>query len=349
MSESIRTTASMAAVAAGLFLALLLAGATTDSVAVNVIVQAADTVTAAQAVRRVGGDITKELGIIHAVAAEMTRGQLVALTRNDETVQVYDDRRTTATGNGNGGGGGGNGGGGGGGGGSNGGDGSSETEFPTLIDADLLHAQGITGRGVKIAFVDTYLPGFSSSPGLYTDAAGDTRCTSLHYSTSDPDGTIDHGHSTHVMGVAASSLTSGEGRFNGIAPSAGLMLLNAFRGSDGAGTYSDVIGAIDWVVEQSQYESMCPSGAVERLRVLNLSFSAAPQSHYWDDPLNQAVMAAWNAGVVVVVSAGNGGPDPTTRRIWPRTTCWRRSRRPGRPTRASSSRRSWLPAATSER
>ncbi len=33
---------------------------------------------------------------------------------------------------------------------------------------------------------------------------------------------------------------------------------------------------------------------------------------YWDDPLNQAVMAAWQAGIVVVASAGNRGPDPMT-------------------------------------
>jgi serine protease AprX len=46
--------------------------------------------------------------------------------------------------------------------------------------------------------------------------------------------------------------------------------------------------------------------------VLNLSFSAPPQSYYWDDPLNQAVMAAWQAGIVVVASAGNTGPDPMT-------------------------------------
>ena len=46
--------------------------------------------------------------------------------------------------------------------------------------------------------------------------------------------------------------------------------------------------------------------------MLNLSFGAAPQSYYWDDPLNQAVMAAWRAGIVVVASAGNDGPDPMT-------------------------------------
>ena len=69
------------------------------------------------------------------------------------------------------------------------------------------------------------------------------------------------------------------------------------------GSYLDVIRGIDWVVaHKDEYN----------IRVLNLSFSAPPQSYYWDDPLNQAVMQAWQAGIVVVAAAGNGGPDPMT-------------------------------------
>ena len=36
------------------------------------------------------------------------------------------------------------------------------------------------------------------------------------------------------------------------------------------------------------------------------------RSRYWDDPLNKAVMRAWQSGIVVVVSAGNSGPLPQT-------------------------------------
>ncbi|MCZ6912150.1 MAG: S8 family serine peptidase, partial [Proteobacteria bacterium] len=48
------------------------------------------------------------------------------------------------------------------------------------------------------------------------------------------------------------------------------------------------------------------------IRILNLSFGASPASHYWDDPVNQAVMAVWKKGIIVVVAAGNGGPGPMT-------------------------------------
>src|ERR1700745_4293114 len=45
---------------------------------------------------------------------------------------------------------------------------------------------------------------------------------------------------------------------------------------------------------------------------MTLSLSAPPQSFYWQDPLNQAVMSAWSQGIVVVVAAGNAGPKPMT-------------------------------------
>ena len=43
------------------------------------------------------------------------------------------------------------------------------------------------------------------------------------------------------------------------------------------------------------------------IRVMNLSFSAPPRSYYWDDPLNQAVMAAWRDGIVVVAEGEHEG------------------------------------------
>src|SRR4029453_15344710 len=68
----------------------------------------------------------------------------------------------------------------------------------------------------------------------------------------------------------------------------------------GRGPHANGIRAIGWVVANKDYFG---------IRVLNCSFSAKPRSHYWDDPLNQAIMRAWQAGIVVVASAGNAGPD----------------------------------------
>jgi len=92
------------------------------------------------------------------------------------------------------------------------------------------------------------------------------------------------------------------GGYFGIAPKSNLVIVRAFN-SDGAGTYANVIAGLNWIVANK---------AKYNIRVLNLSFGATPQSDYWNDPLDQAVMAAWKAGIVVVAAAGNDGPSPMT-------------------------------------
>src|SRR5262249_37955120 len=48
--------------------------------------------------------------------------------------------------------------------------------------------------------------------------------------------------------------------------------------------------------------------SVDDISVLNLSLGYVPQSSTVLDPLDQAVEQAWDAGITVVVSAGNAGP-----------------------------------------
>ena len=114
--------------------------------------------------------------------------------------------------------------------------------------------------------------------------------------------TEENGHGTHVTSLIANAARSDDQQYLGVAPNVRLVSVKAF-GSGGQGTYLDVIRGIDWVVQHKDSHD---------IRVLNCSFSAAPRSHYWEDPLNQAIMAAWQAGIVVVASAGNTGPDPMT-------------------------------------
>ena len=87
-----------------------------------------------------------------------------------------------------------------------------------------------------------------------------------------------------------------------MAPDARIISIKAF-GEDGSSSYATVIRGIDWVVNNKQSFN---------IRVLNLSLGAPARSRYWDDPLNKAVMRAWQSGIVVVVSAGNSGPLPQT-------------------------------------
>jgi serine protease AprX len=173
-----------------------------------------------------------------------------------------------------------------------------ETNYPHLIDADALQDAGVNGAGVTIAMLDT---------GLWQDTTqnyGGRVLASIDV-VGGGTGTVKgdpYGHGTHVTSVAASGAINLAGRYQGIAPRANLVVVRAFNG-DGAARYSDVIAGLNWVVaNKGRYN----------IRVLNLSFGAPPQSFYWEDPLNQAVMAAWRAGIVVVTASGNDGPVPMT-------------------------------------
>ena len=186
----------------------------------------------------------------------------------------------------------------------------ADANYPALIGADEIHADGVTGAGVTIAFIDSGFDPFT--PGLAYNAECDWRVLAAYDAIADEVHTDleesgyrddDYGHATHLQSLALSSRADfGEGiGFNGVAPGADLVSVKAFQ--NGMATYGDIIRGIDWVLNnKNNYD----------IKVLNLSFSATPRSHYWDDPINLAVMTAWQNGILVVTSAGNTGPDPMT-------------------------------------
>jgi serine protease AprX len=72
---------------------------------------------------------------------------------------------------------------------------------------------------------------------------------------------------------------------------------------NGQGTDASVIAAI--------YQAIAVKNTYN-IRVMNLSLGRPVFESYKVDPLCQAVEAAWKAGIVVVVAAGNDGRDPYT-------------------------------------
>jgi serine protease AprX len=69
---------------------------------------------------------------------------------------------------------------------------------------------------------------------------------------------------------------------------------------NGAVDVSQVIAAIDWVVQHR-------SAAGLNIRVLNLSYGTESPQSWTVDPLSWAAEVAWRDGIVVVTSAGNDG------------------------------------------
>jgi serine protease AprX len=177
-----------------------------------------------------------------------------------------------------------------------------DAEVADHIDASVAHSYYNFGDGVTIGFLDT---GLDQLYGLSTDLYGYDKAWGTYDAITDTvhDYAAEFsGHGTHVASIATNSDFDTQGRIFGVAPNAAIVGIKAFDRM-GKATYADVIRGIDWAVQVKD---------LINLRVLNMSFSGTVQSNYWDDPLNLAVMQAWQAGLVVVASAGNTGPDPMT-------------------------------------
>jgi serine protease AprX len=110
------------------------------------------------------------------------------------------------------------------------------------------------------------------------------------------------GHGTHVLSVATDSAIGEDGGYIGVAPDAARVIVRAFD-QNRSGTYANAIRGMNWILNNA---------ATYRIRVVNMSFGATPQSFYCNDPMAQAVMKLWQAGIVVVTSAGNEGPAAQT-------------------------------------
>jgi serine protease AprX len=89
--------------------------------------------------------------------------------------------------------------------------------------------------------------------------------------------------------------------FKGVAPGATLVNLRV-GSSDGSVDVSQVIAAIDWVVQHRNDPGM-------NIRVLNLAYGTNGTQDPALDPLTHAVENAWRAGIVVVVAGGNSGAN----------------------------------------
>lgn len=163
------------------------------------------------------------------------------------------------------------------------------------IRAPAVWAMGPRGRGVTVAVLDT---GIYPHPDFTLPV---NRLVAFHDVVSgraepfDPDG-----HGTHVAGIIAGNGRLSGGRYVGCAPEAGLVGVRVLD-DQGAGRLSQVLAGLDWVVDHQ--ESL-------GIRVVNLSLGALAVDPPDEDPLVQAVEAAWRSGLVVCVAAGNSGPEP---------------------------------------
>ncbi len=162
--------------------------------------------------------------------------------------------------------------------------------FLTQTGAGQLAAAGDTGQGVTVAVLDT---GIDPLPDFAGRLIGGVDLTNANNPYQDS-----FGHGTFVAGLIAGNGASSNGQYSGEAPGANLVSIKV-AGADGTTHLGTLISGLQWAVDhQSTYG----------INVLNISLGFQPTKSTVSNPLDQAVEAVWNAGITVVVSAGNAGP-----------------------------------------
>jgi serine protease AprX len=171
------------------------------------------------------------------------------------------------------------------------------------IGARKLWQQGITGTGVNVALIDT---GFAPVQDLM-DSGRVVSAVDLSSESNIPEARFvdNYGHGTHMAGIIAGRTPGADPKvaaqhpewFLGVAPDAQIISVKVADNAGGA-DISQVIAGVDWAVDNAE---------ALQIKVINLSYASGSALPYNTDPLTFSLERAWQAGIVVVVAAGNDG------------------------------------------
>jgi serine protease AprX len=237
-----------------------------------------------QAVRRLGGRVTRALPIVAGFAATLPAASVAALARQPGVRALSPDRQVRVQGGAS--------------------SSSIRSVYPKVVRADAAWRRGVTGRGVTVAMIDTGVADVPDLAGrivpVTDDSSGQTEpCKNL---SGELDCDDSYGHGTFIAGVIAGNGASSGGKWKGVAPEARVLSVK-IAGAYGSADVSNVLAAIQWVVSFKERYN---------IRVLNLSLGTDSTQTWREDPFNYAVERAWAAGMTVLVAASNRGPDPGT-------------------------------------
>ena len=151
------------------------------------------------------------------------------------------------------------------------------------------------GTGIGVAVLDTGID--LGHPDLAANIVANTGCLQGKKTGQD-----DHGHGTHVAGTIA-ALNNAIGVV-GVAPEARLAAVKVLN-SQGSGTWSSIICGLDWVAANASRYG---------IKVANMSLGGTGSSdgncgNSNNDALHRAICRLRDAGVTIVVAAGNSSAD----------------------------------------
>jgi serine protease AprX len=232
-------------------------------------IDATPATTLADLIQQAGGNAGRKIGVFRGRVGEVPNAALTALANNPYVAGISVDRLIV---------------------------GANERTGATVGSTAVRQDYGYDGSGVGVAIID------SGVAAAHDDLAGDSGPRVdrfVDFVNGQTTAYDDYGHGTHVAGIIAGNGFDSSGARTGMAPGARLTVLKVLDGS-GSGRISDVIAAIDYVLENKD---------ALNIRVINLSVATGVYESYNTDPLTLATQRAVRAGLVVVAAAGNNGRD----------------------------------------
>jgi subtilisin family serine protease len=252
---------------------------------VTVIVQPKGTKTAMQdeEIRNRGGRVKQQLNNLNLRIVEIPANAVEAFAARDDVEYVSPEREIEASGH-----------------------------LVKTIGADnLMPTSGsgsLDGTGIGIAVFDS---GVDSTHLSFGSSKSNRVARSVDFTgqgiTNDP-----YGHGTHVASIMSGSggvCTVFNGAINtyqGPAWGAKLVSLRVLD-SRGKGTLTGLLNAVDWLMANR---------TTYNIRVANMSLGMAAIDSYRNDPACKAVRRMVDAGIVVVVAAGNNGKDSSGMKLY---------------------------------
>ena len=150
------------------------------------------------------------------------------------------------------------------------------------IDADLAWEEENTGSGIRVAILDTGID--LEHPDLMDNIKGNVNMIKPFKNGND-----NNGHGTHVAGIVA-AIDNDIGVI-GTGPEISLYAVKVLD-NQGRGWLTDLIDGLDWCIDYG-------------MQVVNMCFGSSEDNESFHD----AIFKAYDAGIILVASAGNNGEN----------------------------------------
>ena len=161
-----------------------------------------------------------------------------------------------------------------------------------LVHAKEVYRKGYTGKGIRIALIDT---------GVFLHQEIEKNVIFFKDFTQNIKTPYDdNGHGTHIAGILSANGNHNKANVSGMAPEAEILVFKVLD-KKGNGSAEKVIQALQWILDHHKEWN---------IKLLNFSMGFLPNTNpLMQNKLIDILETLWDEGVTIVTAAGNNGPE----------------------------------------